>query len=156
MHGRAESRYQMTEPQSTGNHHLDRFLQAQRSVYEDALSELRAGRKESHWIWFIFPQIAGLGHSPAAQFYAIESLQEAVAYLQHPVLGSRLRECTGIVNDIEGRSINAIFGSPDDMKFRSSMSLFAQATKDNQIFLSALKKYFDGKPDQLTLQKLGL
>lgn len=135
-------------------YNLERFVEAQAPVYEQVLSELRAGRKQSHWIWFIFPQIAGLGYSSTAQFYAIESLDEAAAYLQHPVLGSRLRECTEIVNGIEGRSVNAILGSPDDMKFRSSMTLFAQATKDNEIFLSALKKYFEGRADELTLQRI--
>jgi uncharacterized protein (DUF1810 family) len=135
-------------------YNLERFVEAQAPVYEQVLSELRAGRKQSHWIWFIFPQIAGLGYSSTAQFYAIESLDEAAAYLQHPVLGPRLRECTEIVNGIEGRSVNAILGSPDDMKFRSSMTLFAQATKDNEIFLSALKKYFEGRADELTLQRI--
>lgn len=138
----------------TDTYNLERFVEAQAPVYEQVLSELRAGRKQSHWIWFIFPQIAGLGYSSTAQFYAIESLDEAAAYLQHPVLGPRLRECTEIVNGIEGRSVNAILGSPDDMKFRSSMTLFAQATKDNEIFLSALKKYFEGRADELTLQRI--
>lgn len=135
-------------------HKLERFVDAQSTVYEQVLGELRAGRKHSHWIWFIFPQIAGLGYSSTARFYAIQSLDEAQAFLQHPVLGQRLRECTAIVNAIEGRSINAIFGSPDDLKFRSSMTLFAQASEDNELFISALEKYFDGKPDPLTLQRI--
>ena len=135
-------------------HKLERFVDAQSTVYEQVLGELRAGRKHSHWIWFIFPQIAGLGYSSTARFYAIQSLDEAQAFLQHPVLGQRLRECTAIVNAIEGRSINAIFGSPDDLKFGSSMTLFAQASEDNELFISALEKYFDGKPDPLTLQRI--
>jgi uncharacterized protein (DUF1810 family) len=136
-------------------YNLQRFVDAQSTVYERVLGELRAGQKRSHWIWFIFPQIAGLGYSPTAQFYAIQSLREAEAYLQHPVLGPRVRECTAIVNEIESRSISAIFGSPDDLKFRSSMTLFVRATKVNELFISALEKYFDGKPDQLTLEKIG-
>lgn len=135
-------------------HKLQRFVDAQSTVYEQVLGELHAGQKQSHWIWFIFPQIAGLGYSSTAQFYAIQSLDEAQAFLQHPVLGQRLRECTAIVNAIEGRSIHAIFGSPDDLKFRSSMTLFAQASEDNEPFISALEKYFDGKLDPLTLQRI--
>ena len=135
-------------------HKLQRFVDAQSTVYEQVLGELHAGQKQSHWIWFIFPQIAGLGYSSTAQFYAIQSLDEAQAFLQHPVLGQRLRECTAIVNAIEGRSIHAIFGSPDDLKFRSSMTLFAQASEGNELFISALEKYFDGKPDPLTLQRI--
>jgi len=136
------------------SHKLQRFVDAQSTVYEQVLGELHAGQKQSHWIWFIFPQIAGLGYSSTAQFYAIQSLDEAQAFLQHPVLGQRLRECTAIVNAIEGRSIHAIFGSPDDLKFRSSMTLFAQASEGNELFISALEKYFDGKPDPLTLQRI--
>lgn len=135
-------------------HNLKRFLEAQAGVYEQVLGELRAGRKRSHWIWFIFPQIAGLGHSPTAQRYAIRSLSEAEAYMQHPVLGARLRECTAVVNHTEGSSIHQIFGSPDDLKFRSSMTLFAQAANDNELFLAALKKYFSGEPDALTLERI--
>ncbi len=135
-------------------HKLQRFVDAQSTVYEQVLGELRAGQKQSHWIWFIFPQIAGLGYSSTAQFYAIQSLDEAQAFLQHPALGQRLRKCTAIVNAIEGRSIHAIFGSPDDLKFRSSMTLFARASEDNEPFISALEKYFDGKPDPLTLQRI--
>ena len=135
-------------------HNLQRFLEAQAGVYEQVLAELRAGRKHSHWIWFIFPQIAGLGHSPTAQHYAIRSLSEAEAYMQHPVLGARLHECTVIVNHIDGSSIHQIFGSPDDLKFRSSMTLFARATNDNKLFLTALEKYFSGEPDALTLERI--
>jgi uncharacterized protein (DUF1810 family) len=135
-------------------HDLQRFVDAQERVYHQVLAELRAGRKQSHWIWFIFPQIAGLGHSPTAQFYAIRSLAEAKAYLEHPLLGPRLRECTSLVNQAEGMSIHDIFGSPDDMKFRSSMTLFAQATEDKEPYLTALEKYFNGQPDQQTLARL--
>ena len=133
---------------------LQRFVDAQTDYYDRAVSELRAGMKRSHWMWFIFPQIAGLGRSSTASYYAISSLKEAEAYLAHPVLGARLRECTLIVNKIEGRSVDEIFGYPDDLKFRSSMTLFAKASADNQIFLDALKKYFDGEMDELTLQRL--
>ena len=135
-------------------HILQRFVEAQASVYEEVLSELRAGRKRSHWIWFIFPQIAGLGYSPTAQYYAIRSLSEAQAYLQHPILGQRLRECTQIVNQIAGSTIHEIFGSPDDLKFRSSMTLFTKATNDNEPFVAALQKYFEGKPDPRTLERI--
>lgn len=135
-------------------YNFDRFVEAQRSAYEEVLAELQTGRKESHWIWFIFPQIAGLGHSPTAQFYSIHSIEEARAYLRHLLLGARLRECTGLVNRIEGKTIGEIFGSPDDLKFRSSMTLFAQAAEDNDLFQSALEKYFQGQPDRLTLERL--
>ena len=118
------------------------------------LAELRAGRKTSHWMWFVFPQIQGLGHSPMARQFAIASRAEAKAYLRHPILGARLRECTRLVNAIDGRGIEEIFGSPDDLKFRSSMTLFAHAASDNRIFLDALGKYFGGAEDPLTLQRL--
>ena len=133
---------------------LQRFVDAQNPVYEKVLAELRAGRKQSHWMWFIFPQLRGLGHSHMADLYGIASRQEAEEYLKHPVLGLRLRECTQLVNLVESRSIHQIFGSPDDMKFRSSMSLFASVGQDNQVFKDALQKYFDGKLDPLTVEKL--
>jgi uncharacterized protein (DUF1810 family) len=133
---------------------LQRFVDAQAPVYADVVSELRAGRKRSHWIWFIFPQIAGLGSSPTAARYAISSLDEARAYLGHDVLGPRLRECTGLVNAVQGRSIGEIFGSPDDMKVRSSITLFCQATDDNSDFVELLARYYDGEPDPLTLQRI--
>lgn len=117
-------------------------------------AELRAGRKTSHWMWFVFPQIQGLGHSPVARQFAIASRAEAEAYLVHPILGARLRECTRLVEAIEGRDIGEIFGHPDDLKFRSSMTLFAHATADNRIFVDALARYFGGAEDPLTLQKL--
>lgn len=116
-------------------------------------NELAAGRKQSHWMWFVFPQIAGLGHSPMAQMYAIASLDEARAYLAHPLLGARLREATQLVLDVQGETAHAIFGSPDDLKFRSSMTLF-DAVSPNDIFAAALDKYFDSQPNQLTLSKL--
>ncbi len=138
----------------TDGHNLHRFLTAQAAVYDTVLDELRAGRKSSHWIWFIFPQIAGLGHSGMAQQFAITSLDEAKAYLQHPVLDQRLRACTQLVLDVNGRSAEEILGYPDNLKFRSCMTLFLTATTDNAIFKNALFKYFDGKPDQLTLDIL--
>jgi len=133
---------------------LQRFVDAQDPVYAQVLAELRAGRKESHWMWFIFPQLRGLGHSTMATAFGIASRQEAGAYLKHPVLGWRLRECTSFVNLAEGRSIQQILGYPDDLKFRSSMTLFASVASDNQIFKDALGKYFGGEPDPLTLQGL--
>ncbi len=133
---------------------LQRFVDAQARIYPDVVKELRAGRKRSHWIWFIFPQIAGLGSSATAARYAISSLDEARAYLGHDVLGPRLRECTRLVNAIEHRSIGEIFGSPDDMKVRSSMTLFAHATGDNRDFVDVLDRYYDGEQDPLTLQRL--
>lgn len=133
---------------------LERFVQAQEPVIERVLTELRAGRKSSHWMWFVFPQIRGLGSSPTAQCFAIASRTEAEAYLRHPVLGPRLRECTQLVNAIEGRSPEEIFGYPDNLKFRSSMTLFAHVTPDNQAFLDALRKYFGGEYDPRTLDEL--
>jgi uncharacterized protein (DUF1810 family) len=133
---------------------LRRFVDAQARVYDDVRAELRSGRKRSHWMWFIFPQIAGLGHSPMAQRYAISSLQEAQAYLDHPILGPRLKECTQLMANVEGRSALEILGAPDDMKFRSCLTLFAHATQDNQIFLDTLRKYFDGAFDPMTIERL--
>ena len=132
---------------------LERFVEAQEGVYPRALAELEAGKKQSHWMWFIFPQIAGLGHSAMAQMYAIASLDEAKVYLAHPVLGAPLRECCRVVQDVKGKSAHAIFGSPDDLKFRSSLTLFDLAAP-NDIFRAALDKYFDGKEDDLTLARL--
>ena len=133
---------------------LERFVSPQASIYPQAISELRSGMKTGHWMWFIFPQIRGLGRSPVSLEYAISSREEAVAYLQHPVLGPRLKECTRLVLDVKGRSAEEIFGSPDDMKFRSSMTLFAQVSPDDDIFARALQQYFGGAPDQLTLDRL--
>ena len=134
---------------------LGRYIAAQDGVYPRALAELQAGAKRSHWMWFIFPQIAGLGASPMARLYAIGSLSEARAYCAHPVLGARLRTCTEAVNAVVGRSAHAIFGAPDDVKFRSSMTLFAAAAPDEPLFAQALAQYFGGSPDPLTLAKLG-
>jgi uncharacterized protein (DUF1810 family) len=132
---------------------LDRFLDAQDGVYDDALAELTAGRKRTHWMWFIFPQIAGLGFSPTAQLYAIDSLDEARAYLAHPVLGPRLRECAQALLTVQGRSAREILGYPDDLKLRSSMTLFARAADDPELFQAVLDRYYDG-PDPRTLKLL--
>jgi uncharacterized protein (DUF1810 family) len=134
---------------------LDRFVRAQAPVMAQVRTELKAGRKSTHWMWFVFPQISGLGHSQWAQLYAIASLDEAKAYLAHQVLGHRLVECTGLVNAIEGRTAQEIFGSPDDIKFRSSMTLFSLAGPDKPAFGTALEKYFEGSMDQRTLELLG-
>jgi len=138
----------------TDGYNLQRFLEAQGHVYGAVLDELRVGRKSSHWMWFIFPQITGLGHSAMAQQFAITSLDEAKAYLQHPVLGPRLRECTQLVLNLDGHSAEQIFGYPDNLKFRSCLTLFMTAATDNKVFKDALLKYFDGKPDTVTLDIL--
>jgi uncharacterized protein (DUF1810 family) len=143
-----------TEGDVNDPHDLQRFVDAQDPVYQQVCAELRQGRKQTHWMWFVFPQIAGLGHSPTARRFAIASLRQAQAYLEHPVLGPRLRECTRLVNHIEGRTIEQIFGSPDDLKFRSSMTLFAHATPDNQVFEDALRKHCGGRPDPATVERL--
>jgi uncharacterized protein (DUF1810 family) len=132
---------------------LQRFLDAQSSVYLLVLDELRRGRKQSHWMWFIFPQLAGLGHSAMARRFAIASREEAVAYLGHGILGSRLRECTALVNGVEGRTILEILGSPDDLKFHSSMTLFGAVSSDPK-FAVAITKFYSGKRDQRTLDLL--
>jgi uncharacterized protein (DUF1810 family) len=138
---------------------LARFVDAQERVYPQVRTELAAGRKASHWMWFIFPQLAGLGSSATAHHYAIGSLGEARAYLAHPVLGARLRECTGLVLQVQGRTPAEIFGYPDDLKFRSSMTLFARAADDvrpeDTLFTEALGRYFAGEPDPLTMRLLG-
>jgi len=133
---------------------LVRFVEAQDPVYASVCSELRQGRKVSHWMWFVFPQIEGLGRSGTARKFAISSLEEARAYLDHPVLGPRLRECTRLVCQISETTIQEIFGSPDDMKFRSCMTLFSRADGDDGIFQEALNKFFSGKPDELTLERI--
>jgi uncharacterized protein (DUF1810 family) len=133
---------------------LKRFVDAQESVYEQACAELRAGRKRSHWMWFVFPQIRGLGSSPTAVRFAISGMEEARAYLEHPVLGPRLRECAGIVVGVEGRSVEEIFGYPDDLKFHSSMTLFAKAAAEAGVFGEALGKYFGGRMDRGTLDRI--
>jgi uncharacterized protein (DUF1810 family) len=135
-------------------HDLQRFVDAQDPVYERVCAELRMGMKRTHWMWFIFPQIKGLGRSPMAIEFAISSPQEAQAYLEHAVLGPRLIECSRLVVATRGRSIEQIFGTPDDLKFRSSMTLFASLASEHRIFQAALQKYFAGEPDQLTLARL--
>ena len=139
----------MTDP-----FNLQRFLDAQESVYARVLAELRGGQKQSHWMWFIFPQLSGLGHSAMAQRFALASADEAVAYLRHDVLGARLKHCAALVNAVEGRTIREILGSPDDLKFRSSMTLFGAVSPDPE-FSAAISKFFDGKPDPATLSLLG-
>lgn len=133
---------------------LNRFLQAQEGVYAAALAELRAGRKTSHWMWFVFPQIDGLGRSQTARFFAVKSLAEARAYLAHPVLGTRLRECAAAVLGVAGRTASEIFGYPDDLKFRSSMTLFERAAPDCDLFSDALDRFFEGSRDRLTQELL--
>ena len=139
---------------STDPYNLQRFIEAQGPVIEEVKRELRAGRKRSHWMWFVFPQMEGLGRSQMAQRYAISSREEAEAYLAHSILGPRLRECTEIVNAVEGRSANDIFGSPDDLKFRSSMTLFERVADDSTPFRTALERYYDTEPDPKTLELL--
>ncbi len=136
-------------------YNLQRFVIAQQPAYENVLAELRAGFKQSHWMWFIFPQIQGLGHSDLARKFAISTLGEADAYLSHTVLGPRLRECSHLVLEVEGRAIEKIFGHPDDMKFHSSMTLFSETKEENEIFKQCLQKYFAGKKDTRTLAQLG-
>ena len=134
---------------------LQRFVDAQEPVIASVLAELRRGRKRGHWIWFIFPQLRGLGHSANSEFYGISGLTEATAYLQHGVLGQRLIECTGLVNAVEDSLADNIFGEIDAMKFRSSMTLFAKASPKQPVFVDALEKYFDAEPDPLTTKLLG-
>lgn len=138
---------------SPSPHDLARFVEAQGPVYDSVISELAAGSKQSHWMWFIFPQIAGLGFSAMAQRYAIGSPAEAVAYLRHPVLGPRLIECTRLVLGVSGKTIHAILGSPDDIKFCSSMTLF-DAVSNDPVFGEALKKYYAGEKDKATTTTL--
>ena len=133
---------------------LERFTEAQNPVYAQVCAELRSGHKSSHWMWFIFPQIKGLGSSPMAVRYAISSLEEARAYLEHPLLGVRLRECCELLLEIDGRSIEQIMGYLDDLKLRSSMTLFSKATEENALFLRVLEKYFAGKLDEATTRML--
>jgi uncharacterized protein (DUF1810 family) len=133
---------------------LQRFVDAQDRVYGAVVSELRTGRKRSHWIWFVFPQLRGLGHSATAMRYGISSLEEARAYLAHEVLGSRLRECARLLTRIEGFSADDIFGWPDNLKVRSSMTLFARATDDNAEFRGVLDRFYDGEEDALTVDQL--
>ncbi|CAM3016603.1 calpastatin [Mycobacterium intermedium] len=133
---------------------LKRFVDAQSRVYHHVLDELRAGRKRTHWMWFVFPQLRGLGSSTMAQHYGISSIEEARAYLEHEVLGPRLHECARLVNQVQGRSIVEILGAPDDLKLASSMTLFARATDDNEDFRAVLKKYYGGGEDRRTVARL--
>ncbi len=134
---------------------LERFVAAQRSVYDDVLVELRNGRKTGHWIWFIFPQVAGLGSSGMSQLYSIGSLEEARAYLDHPVLGVRLRECAGLILASPGRTATEIFGSLDAKKVRSSMTLFHRAAPEEAVFEQVLDRYYGGVADDATDARLG-
>jgi uncharacterized protein (DUF1810 family) len=141
---------------SSARYDLERFVDAQREVFDQVLTELRFGLKQTHWMWFIFPQLKGLGSSSMAQRYAISSLDEAKAYFDHPVLGSRLLECTQLVTAVRTRSIQNILGYPDNLKFHSSLTLFAHATNHHEVFETALRKYFGSEYDQLTMEGLGL
>ena len=134
---------------------LNRFVQAQAGVYERALAEIRRGEKRSHWIWYIFPQIDGLGFSSMSKRYAIKGLEEAKAYLEHPILGPRLLECAEAVMRVEGRSANEIFGSPDDLKLRSCATLFACVSPPGSVFERVLAKYYGGEQDAKTLRLSG-
>ncbi len=133
---------------------LERFIEAQRPVFDTVLGELKDGRKRSHWMWFVFPQIAGLGGSAMAVRYAIGSRDEARAYLAHPILGSRLRHCIRLLNAIKGRTAHEIFGTPDDLKLRSSLTLFADAAPEEPLFADALKRFYAGQSDPNTLDRL--
>lgn len=144
----------MTERDGSDPYDLRRFVDAQDPVFEIVCAELSAGRKQSHWMWFIFPQITGLGRSATAQRFAISGRAEAEAYLRHPILGPRLRRCTELTNAIDGRTVHQIFGAPDDLKFHSSMTLFTNVAGGDEPFKHALCKYFAGEPDPLTLERL--
>lgn len=133
---------------------LERFVDAQRDTYDAALAELRAGRKRGHWMWFVLPQIAGLGRSATAQHFAISGLDEARAYLAHPVLGARLRECAAVLAGLEGNDAVAVLGPVDAQKLRSSMTLFAHADPDEPLFRAVLDRYFDGREDDATTSRL--
>jgi uncharacterized protein (DUF1810 family) len=134
---------------------LQRFVDAQASTYERALKELQSGRKQSHWMWFVFPQLTGLGHSDMARRYGISGCEEAMAYLNHPLLGERLTRCCAALLEWKDRSAAQIMGSPDDMKLRSSMTLFAAVAPEQQVFRDVLEVFFKGQVDELTLSKLG-
>ena len=136
-------------------HNLNRFISAQDKVYETVIKELKNGKKQTHWMWYIFPQIDGLGTSATSRHYAIKSIEEAQQYLNHPVLGKRLLECAEIVIALEGKSISEIFGFPDDLKLKSSMTLFAHIAKPGSIFARIIDKYFEGEKDVKTLDILG-
>ena len=144
------------EPIMNDHFDLDRFVKAQDPVYDRVLDELRAGRKTSHWMWYVFPQLRGLGWTPTAQHYGIVSLDEARAYLAHPVLGPRLLECVNLVLGLQGRTAGQVFGYPDELKFRSCLTLFAAAAPQVEAFSAALARYYGGEADALTLERLGL
>ena len=133
---------------------LERFLDAQEGVYQEALAELRAGCKRRHWMWFVFPQLAGLGHSATARHYAIADLAEAQAFLAHPLLGARLEECARALLGVRGRTAHDILGSPDDLKLRSSMTLFAEVAGPDSVFQRVLERYYGGEADARTLALL--
>lgn len=137
-------------------HDLTRFVQAQEGAYHQVLSEIRSGRKRSHWMWYIFPQYEGLGFSSTSRRYAIKSLAEAEAYLRHPVLGPRLLECAEAAVRVDGRSASEVFGSPDDMKLRSCATLFACVSPPGSVFERLLDRYFRGERDGTTLRLLGI
>jgi uncharacterized protein (DUF1810 family) len=145
------------DPGDTGDpYDLNRFVQAQKLDYDEALLEIKRGRKTSHWMWYIFPQVDGLGSSPTSRFYSIKNLAEAAAYLAHPILGPRLAECAEAVLAVEGRSATEIFGSPDDLKLRSCATLFARVSPPGSVFQRVLDKVFQGQPDRKTLALLGM
>ena len=144
----------MTSAPTSDPFGLQRFVDAQAPLYDEVRRELAAGRKTSHWMWFVFPQIAGLGQSPMSVFYAISSLDEARAYLAHPVLGPRLRDCADLVLGVEGRTARQIFGATDEMKFRSSMTLFSRVAPEEAVFQRCLDNVFGGAADPATLAKL--
>lgn len=145
----------MTKPGIDDAHELSRFLDAQERDYTRAIEEIRSGRKQTHWMWYIFPQFRGLGHSAMAERFAIKSLDEARAYLEHPLLGPRLVECATAVLQVSGRSAHDIFGSPDDLKLRSSATLFAAVSPPGSVFHQLIDAYFDGQPDERTLALAG-
>ena len=142
------------DKQAADPHNLQRFVDAQEASFTSALAELKQGRKRGHWVWFIFPQLKGLGHSTNSEFYGISGLAEAGAYLRHPVLGPRLIECVQAVNSVERCSATEIFGEVDAMKFRSSLTLFAKAASSEPVFTQALQKYFNGEFDPVTMSVL--
>ena len=136
-------------------HDLNRFIRAQEKIYKSVIEELRNGRKRSHWIWFIFPQFEGLGHSETSRFYSIKSEEEARQYLDHPMLGPRLLQCAETILAVDGKTASEIFGFPDDLKFKSSMTLFACVSEPGSVFARALDKYFYGERDKKTEDLLG-
>lgn len=140
---------------STDPYDLKRFIDAQEGVYETALAELKNGQKRTHWMWFIFPQVDGLGLSETSKFFAIKNIEEVRQYLVHPVLGSRLKECSQVLLDVDGRSALQIFGSPDDLKLNSSMTLFASVSSVDSLFQQVLDKYYHGEKDSRTLEIMG-